>query len=229
MSSLEAGRRIRVVVVDDHRVFAEALTLALDREPDLEVVGEPVLSGMDAAKESVDRGADVVLMDINLPGKDGIEATREIKSLLPQCKVVVLTVEPAEERLADAAEAGASGYLTKAHAVNEVAEAVRRAAAGEILIPGDMLARVLSRLARERSEQVEANKMASLLTPRETEILGLLAEGLSNRAIARRLVVSPRTVDTHVHNLLTKFEVHSKLEAVVMGLKWGLTKVERGA
>lgn len=227
--SADPSAKVRVLIVDDHRVFAEALSLALGREADLEVLGEPVLSGVDAAKEAVDREADVVLMDVNLPGKDGIDATREVKALRPECKVVMLTVEPAEQRLADAAEAGASGYLTKAHAVTEVADAVRRAALGEILIPGDMLARVLSRLARERSEQAEVDKMASLLTPRETEILGLLAEGLPNRAIARRLVVSPRTVDTHVHNLLTKFGVHSKLEAVVVGLRLGLTKVERGA
>jgi len=221
--------KIRVLIVDDHRVFAEALTLAMASETDIEIVGEPVLNGSDAAAIVVERNADVVLMDLNLPDKDGIEATREVRQARPETKVVILSADPPEARLAEAAEAGASGYLTKTRAVADVADSVRRAAAGEILIPGDVLARVLTRMAQERSKKAQAEHMASLLTPRELEVLALLAEGLSNRMIARRLVVSPRTADTHVHNLLTKLGAHSKLEAVVTGIKWGLVDVRRGA
>jgi DNA-binding NarL/FixJ family response regulator len=221
--------KIRVLIVDDHRVFAEALTLAMASETDIEIVGEPVLGGADAAKVVLEHGPDVVLMDLNLPDKDGIEATREVKHARPETKVVILSADPPEARLAEAAEAGASGYITKTRAVADVADSVRRAAAGEILIPGDVLARVLTRMAQERSKKAQADHMASLLTPRELEVLALLAEGLSNRMIARRLVVSPRTADTHVHNLLTKLGAHSKLEAVVTGIKWGLVDVRRGA
>lgn len=218
---------VKVMIVDDHRVFAEALALALSKESDLEVVGSPVTTGDDAADAVLEHGVDVVLMDINLPGKDGIAATRDIKKVHPETKVVVLTADQGERRLAEAAVAGASGYLTKARAVNEVVDAVRRAAAGEMLIPGDILARVLAEVAGERTKQAEADRMAQMLTPRELEVLQLLALGLSNRAIARKLVVSPRTVDTHVHNLLAKLGVHSKLEAVVNGLRWGLVTLEQ--
>jgi DNA-binding NarL/FixJ family response regulator len=221
--------KIRVLIVDDHRVFAEALTLAMATESDIEILGDPVLNGGDAASAVVERQADVVLMDLNLPDKDGIEATREVKQARPDTKVVILSADPPEPRLAEAAEAGASGYLTKTRAVADVADSVRRAHVGEILIPGDVLARVLTRMAQERSKRAQAEHMASMLTPRELEVLALLAEGLSNRMIARRLVVSPRTADTHVHNLLTKLGAHSKLEAVVTGIKWGLVDVRRGA
>lgn len=217
---------VKVLIVDDHRVFAEALALALANDGDLNVVGSPVTNGDEAADAVLTHDADVVLMDLNLPGKDGIEATRDIKKVRPETKVVVLTAEDGERRLADAAVAGASGYLTKGRAVVEVVDAVKRAAAGEMLIPGDILARILSELAGERTKQAEAERMAQAITPRELEVLQLLANGLSSRGIANKLVVSPRTIDTHVHNLLAKLGVHSKLEAVVTGLRWGLVHLE---
>jgi DNA-binding NarL/FixJ family response regulator len=219
---------VKVMIVDDHRVFAEALALALANDQDLSVVGSPVTNGDDAADAVLEHGVDVVLMDLNLPGKDGIEATRDIKKVHPETKVVVLTAEDGERRLADAAVAGASGYLTKARAVVEVVDAVKRAAAGEMLIPGDILARILTEVAGERTKKAEADRMAETITPRELEVLQLLANGLSSRGIANKLVVSPRTIDTHVHNLLAKLGVHSKLEAVVNGLRWGLVHIEPG-
>jgi DNA-binding NarL/FixJ family response regulator len=218
---------VKVMIVDDHRVFAEALALALANDADLNVVGSPVTNGDDAADAVLEHGVDVVLMDLNLPGKDGIEATRDIKKVHPETKVVVLTAEDGERRLADAAVAGASGYLTKARAVVEVVDAVKRAAAGEMLIPGDILARILGELAGERTKQAETDRTAQTITPRELEVLQLLANGLSSRGIANKLVVSPRTIDTHVHNLLAKLGVHSKLEAVVTGLRWGLVHLEQ--
>jgi two-component system response regulator DegU len=119
---------IRVLIVDDHRVFAEALTLAMASETDIQIVGEPVLTGGDAARVVVEQNADVVLMDLNLPDKDGIEATREVKQARPETKVVILSADPPEARLAEAAEAGASGYLTKTRAVADVADSARRPA-----------------------------------------------------------------------------------------------------
>jgi DNA-binding NarL/FixJ family response regulator len=218
---------VKVMIVDDHRVFAEALALALANDQDLNVVGSPLTNGDEAADAVLEHDVDVVLMDLNLPGKDGIEATRDIKKVHPETKVVILTAEDGERRLADAAVAGASGYLTKVRAVVEVADAVKRAAAGEMLIPGDILARILSELAGERTKQAETDRMAQTITPRELEVLQLLANGLSSRGIANKLVVSPRTIDTHVHNLLAKLGVHSKLEAVVTGLRWGLVRLEQ--
>ncbi|HVL89343.1 MAG TPA: response regulator transcription factor [Actinomycetota bacterium] len=206
--------RIKVLIVDDHRVFAEALTLALGKESDIQVADPPALTGEDAVHAVQEFEPDVVLMDVGLPGIDGIEATRRIREARPGTAVVILTSEAGASRLPAAAAAGACGYLDKTVALDDLGAAVRAAFAGQILLP-------------EASPAGAADAPAltapfDMLTPREQEVLELLAEGLPNRDIARRLVLSVRTVDTHVHNLLIKLGVHSKLEAVVKAMRAGV-------
>lgn len=204
---------IKVLIVDDHRVFAEALSVALDRESDIQVAGPPVLSGDQVVAAASERDVDVVLMDVRLPVVDGIEATRRLRAARPDTAVVILSADAGAARLPDAAAAGACGYLDKTAALEDIPAAVRAAYAGEILLPE--VPDVATMPAADRS-------LFDLLTPREHEVLTLLAEGLANRDIAGRLVLSVRTVDTHVHNLLIKLGVHSKLEAVVKAMRAGV-------
>lgn len=204
---------IRVLIVDDHRVFAEALAVALEREADIQVAGPPVLSGDQVVDAASQRNVDVVLMEARLPVVDGIEATHRLRAARPATAVVILTADEGAARLPDAAVAGAVGFLDKTAALDDVGAAVRAAHAGEILLPE------VPDIAPVPSEDRSVYRM---LTPREHEVLALLAEGLSNRDIAHRLVLSVRTVDTHVHNVLIKLGVHSKLEAVVKAMRAGV-------
>lgn len=211
---------LRVLIVDDHAVFADGLTALLSSEPDVAVAGIAhgvVEAGALAAKAQ----PDVVLMDYELLDGTGVEATAAVLSTCPAASVVMLTSFSDDAVLLAAIEAGCSGFVTKHRAGHEVVDAVRAAAAGEALISPALLARLLPRLRREPV------RAASTLTAREIEVLDLLAEGLSNQAIADRLSVSHNTVRNHVQNLLTKLHAHSRLEAVATAVRQGL--VERRA
>lgn len=214
------GTPIRVLIVDDQRVFAEALTLALSAESGIEVAGPPVLRGDEAAGAASERAADVVLMDLRLPGIDGIEATRRVRSARPEAAVVILTSEAGGASLPDAAAAGACGYLDKTVALGDVGAAVRAAHAGDVLLSLPA-AGAVSECATGQDRRAFAS-----LTPREDEVLRLLAEGLANRDIAQHLGLSVRTVDTHIHNVLLRLDAHSKLEAVVRAIRAGVVRVE---
>lgn len=212
---MEPPAVVRVLLVDDHQVFRQALEGLLDREPDIEIVGGAgtVRDAVAAARE---HAPDVVLMDYELPDGNGADATAQIRADRPETKVVILTAADDEAVLISAIEAGCSGYVTKQKAVEEVVSAVRAASQGEALISPSVLARLLPKLRRQ------ARRSTSDLTPRELETLGLLAEGLSNAAIAQRLVISPHTVRNHVQSVLEKLHAHSKLEAVSIAVREGL-------
>jgi RNA polymerase sigma factor (sigma-70 family) len=158
-------------------------------------------------------------------GMSGIEATRTIKEVSPSTKVVVMTAHDDERLLVDAVEAGASGFLSKDEAAQEVLSAAKSAAEGEVLIDPTTLTRLLAQVAREREEQRDALRLLNDLTEREREILQLLAEGKRNDDIAKQLYISPQTVQTHVRNILGKLRVHSKLEAVSFAVKHGAIQV----
>lgn len=211
---------IRVLIADDHLVFSEALTVVLGLEPDLEVVGQAP-DGAEAIRLAAQLQPDVVLMDLRMPNGDGLVATAAIKAQRPETKVVMLTSEEDEDALRRALDAGTSGYLTKREASAQVVQAVRAAAAGEMLIPPQMLTRLL----RQVGTAAPTPPAASRLTPRELEVLGALARGAASGAIAEHLGMSPNTVRTHVQNILTKLGVHSKLEAVTKAVRDGLVKV----
>ena len=205
----------RVLIVDDHAMFASSLSLALAMEPDLEVVG--VSTTLAAARRALATlSPDVVLLDHRLPDGRGVEAIGELRQINPDAQLVVLTASLEESLAVAATEAGAAGFLVKTSTVEELVAAVRAAAAGEMLISPSVLGRLLERLRGGGRPQP-----ASPLTEREQEILGLIAEGLSNQAIADRLVLSVNTVRNHVANVLAKLDAHSKLEALSIALREG--------
>jgi DNA-binding NarL/FixJ family response regulator len=155
----------------------------------------------------------------------GIDATRRIKEVSPSTKVVVMTAHDEDRLMVEAVEAGASGFLSKDEAADEVLSAVKAAADGEVLIDPDTLTRLLAQVAQEREEERDARKLLGDLTEREREILGLLAQGVRNEDIAKQLYISPQTVQTHVRNILGKLRVHSKLEAVAFAVRNGAIQV----
>jgi DNA-binding NarL/FixJ family response regulator len=206
---------IRVLIVDDHEVLASSLAKTLDTEPDLLSVG--VAGSLKQAAELIRTTApDVLLLDHRLPDGDGVAAIGRLRELRPSMAVIVLTASPSEHLMVAAVEAGVSGFLSKTRSLAEVTSAVRAAAVGEAVISPEMLARLLPRLGGT------GRVGAATLTEREREILGLIAQGLSNAAIADRLVVSVNTVRNHVANLLAKLGARSKLEALSIAIREGL-------
>ena len=217
--------RIDVLVVDDHRTFAEALRIALEQEKDLSVVGVAT-SGAESVSLAEDHAPDVVLMDIEMPGMDGIEAIRKIKERAQEARVVVVSAHQGELVMARAVEAGASGFLSKETALTDIVQSVRLAYQGEPLMQPDVVRRVLRHLRHRRAQAATEQQRADRLTPRETEILQLMASGLSTDDIATELSVSPYTLRTHVQNILTKLGVHSKLEALAFAIRHGKVVAE---
>lgn len=215
-----------MLICDDHKILTDALATVVERDEGLHMPAPPVHSPEDAIELSREHQPDVVLMDIVFKGAvNGIEATRRIKEISPATKVVVMTAHEDDRMLAEAVEAGASGFLGKSGAVDEVLSAVKAAADGEVLIDPQMMTRLLRKLAKERKAQRQAEQMLGQLTDREQNILELLAEGFRNDDIAVKLEIKPVTVQTHVRNILSKLGVHSKLEAVAYAVKHGAISV----
>ena len=212
--------RIATLVVDDHRTFGEAMRIALDQEKDVQVVGVAT-SGIEGVALAEEHRPHVVLMDIEMPGMDGIEAIRRIKENAPEARVVVVSAHQGELVLARAVEAGASGYLSKETALSEIVGSVRLAFQGEPLMPPDEVRRVLRHLRHRRTQEASEQQRVDRLTPRETEILQLMAQGMPTDDIAEHLSVSPYTLRTHVQNILKKLGVHSKLEALAFAIRHG--------
>jgi NarL family two-component system response regulator LiaR len=221
-----ANEEIGLLICDDHKILTDALAMVVERSDGMRLVAPPVHSPEEGIALAEEHRPDVVLMDIVFKGSmNGIEATRKIKELSPATKVVIMTAHDDERLLVDAVEAGASGFLGKDEAADEVLGAARAAAEGEVLIDPTTLTRLLHQVAREREEQRDARILLDQLTEREKEILHLLAQGERNDEIAGKLFISPQTVQTHVRNLLGKLRVHSKLEAVAFAVKHGAITV----
>ncbi len=208
-------RPIRVLIVDDHEILTSSLALVLDSQPGVTTVG--VAGTLARAKAMMATTApDVVLLDHRLPDGDGVAAIKDLRAIRPSAGIVILTASAADHVLVAAIEAGAAGFVSKTRGLSEVTAAVRAAASGESVISPEMLARLLPRLQRGGS----ANR--SELTEREREVLSLLADGLSNAAIADKLTVSVHTVRNHISNLSAKLGAHSKLEALSIAVRDGL-------
>lgn len=212
---------IRLLLVDDHAVVRSGLKMLLENERDVEIIGEAA-SASEAIEATMRMKPDVVLMDIGLPDLSGIDATRQIKKSTSQVAIVALTIHEDEEYFFKMLEAGASGYVPKRAAPEELLTAIRAAASGQVyLYPS--LAKLLVRDfldgGRAGTEQTPSD-----LTDREHEVLTYLAEGASNEEIAASLVISPKTVARHRENIMRKLNLHSRAELVRYAIKKGIIK-----
>jgi DNA-binding NarL/FixJ family response regulator len=217
--------RITVLIADDHRAFGEALAVALGKEEDLEVL-EVTADGATAAEAAESQLPDVALIDLQMPGIDGLETSRRIRSTSTETAVIILTGSEDELAIGRAIQAGAQGYLRKTVGISELADAVRRAHRGEPLNPQDEIEFALRRLGRLRARDDDVAQRFDRLTPRELQILQLLADGRAPEAIATELGVSRNTLRTHIQNVLMKLGVHSKLDAIVAAIRHGRVRTE---
>jgi DNA-binding NarL/FixJ family response regulator len=208
----------RVLVVDDHRTFAELLSRALDAEPDLRCVG--YAQNAAEARELVELlKPDVVLMDLEMPDQDGISATSDLVRKHPDLKVLILTAHAGEREMARAGAAGASGFLAKDGSLTDVLEALRNARRGSLILPPSVLAGFANRVSNWEPSADPG------LTPRELEVLQLLGQGRDPRTISKELGVSLHTCRGYVKSILAKLDAHSQLEAVVVATRYGLISV----
>ncbi|HEY7280876.1 MAG TPA: response regulator transcription factor [Actinomycetota bacterium] len=212
------AERLRVLIVDDHALFRRGLQMVLDAEPDIEVVGEAG-DGHQALERAQELMPDVVLMDVRMPRRSGIEATREIRDALPHVRIIMLTVSDEEADLYEAIKAGAAGYLLKEVSTDEVPEAIRSVVAGQSRISPSMASKLLNEFAAWSRRAETPGIAAPTLTERELEVLRLVAQGMANKDIARELFISENTVKNHVRNILDKLRLHSRMEAVVYAVR----------
>jgi DNA-binding NarL/FixJ family response regulator len=216
-ADVTGGEPTRVLVVDDQQLFRRGLVMLLGVEPGIEVVGEAG-DGIAATELAATAVPDVILMDVRMPKRSGIEACVAIKEAAPTARIIMLTVSDEEADLYDAVKNGASGYLLKDSSIDEVAQAIRVVADGQSLISPSMAIKLLDefkQMSRSDRQQVPTPK----LTDRELEVLKLVAQGLNNREIAKRLFISENTVKNHVRNILEKLQLHSRMEAVMYAVR----------
>ncbi len=212
--------KIRVMLVDDHAVVRVGLRMLLEGEEDIEICGE-AQSASQAVIQAVKTKPDVILMDIGLPDMSGIEATREIKRVCPESAIVALTIHEDEQYFFKMLDAGASGYVPKRAAPEELLTAIRAAHAGEVyLYPS--LAKLLVQDYFAQQGGAKGEEGESDLTVREREVLALLAEGANNTEIGERLNISPKTVARHRENIMSKLNLHSRTELVKYAIRKGI-------
>ncbi|WFB06028.1 response regulator transcription factor [Streptomyces sp. LX-29] len=216
---------IRVLIADDQMMVRQGFTVLLNAEPDIEVVGQAV-DGLDAIAQVAELAPDVVLMDIRMPRLGGIEATQHITSPADAAvKVLVLTTFDLDEYVYEALRAGASGFLLKDASAAELAQAVRVVAAGEALLAPTVTKRLIAEFSRvTAAPRAPLKQRVGDLTDRETEVLSLIAQGLSNAEIATRLVVAEQTVKTHVSRILVKLGLRDRTQAAVFAYETGLVR-----
>lgn len=215
-ASESSPRPIRVLIADDHGVVREGLRAYLELEPDITVVGE-ARDGAEAVRQCLELNPDVVLMDLVMPQVDGVEATGQIKQHRPSTHVIILTSFLDDERVVPAIRAGATSYLLKDVAATDLARAIRGARAGQAQLHPEVARRLMQQVTAPRKADAAAQ-----LTDREREVLLLLAEGRSNKEIARTLVVSERTVKGHVSNILGKLGLQDRTQAALYAVRHGL-------
>jgi DNA-binding NarL/FixJ family response regulator len=216
-----ARDRVKLIIVDDHPVFRDGLRQCLAAQAQFQVLAA-VGDGAELWRAIRAYGRpQVVLMDVEMPGDSGIELTQALREKLPEVRVIMLTAHSDAERVFAALKAGAVGYLLKNVSPNEIRATVERAAAGEPILSADIAGQVLREFERERSEARDREQLAEL-TPREEEILKLLATGESNREIGKRLFISEQTVKNHVASIFRKLHVNDRTKAALLAVKLGL-------
>ena len=219
MSPRADGDRLRVLLVDDHDLFRTGLRNLLE-EQGVQVVGEAA-SGADALRIVREIAPDVVVMDLNMPGMSGVEATREIAASAPLTRVVVLTISDMDDDVMDAIVAGACGYLVKDSSIEELMRGINAAAIGESLISPPIASKVLQRMRAVTLDQ-GAETIRAELSDRELDVLRLIANGKDNSEIAEALHISPKTVKNHISNILMKLQIENRIQAAVYAVRSGI-------
>jgi DNA-binding NarL/FixJ family response regulator len=216
---------IRVLVVDDHALFRRGLQMVLEQEPDIEVV-EEASDGAEAIAKAAEALPDIVLMDVRMPRRGGIDACTAIHETVPSAKIIMLTISDEEADLYDAIKAGAMGYLLKEISIEEVAAAIRAVHGGQSLISPSMASKLLTEFASMIKKTDDRQQVPTpRLTDREMEVLKLVAKGMNNRDIAKQLFISENTVKNHIRNILEKLQLHSRMEAVVYAVREKLLEI----
>lgn len=212
---------IKILVVDDHAIFRQGLISVLQQYEEFEVVGQ-ASSGVEAVDKASELQPDVVIMDISMPGGNGVEATSAIQQNLPDVRVLILTVSNEENDLFTAIKAGAKGYLLKNVSLQELIDSIRLVASGEAIVAPSMAVRLLDEFRQAEIERTE--KILSELSLREKEVLQLIADGKSNKEIAAKLYISETTVKAHLRSILEKLHVRNRAQAAAMAMAKGLLK-----
>jgi DNA-binding NarL/FixJ family response regulator len=212
---------LRILLVDDHVLFRKGLTALLSGRPDIQVVGE-ARDGLEAIEAAREFLPDVILMDVNMPRCDGLEATRRIKREMPHVKIVILTVSDDDQHLFDAIKSGAQGYLLKDLEPYQLYDLLESISRGDAPLSGAVAAKILKEFSRPSGVSAQEPEVMDELTPRETNILLLVAEGKSNKDIASELVISENTVKIHIRNILEKLHLQNRIQAAVYAVSQGL-------
>jgi two-component system NarL family response regulator len=216
--SRDGREPVRVLVVDDQELFRRGLVMIISKEPDIEVVGEAA-DGITAAEVAGATVPDVVLLDVKMPKRTGIEACAGIKDAAPSAQIIMLTLSEDQSDLYAAIRSGASGYLLKNVSTDEVAQAIRVVADGHSLISPAMASKLLAEFKNMSTLDAKSQVGTPRLTDRELQVLRLVARGSSNREIAKELFISDNTVKNHVRNILEKLQLHSRMEAVMYAVR----------
>jgi len=213
------GGKMRVLVVDDHMLYRRGLEMVLATEDDVEIVGE-ASDGVDAIAKAEQLQPDLVLLDVRMPRRSGVQACSEIKRVAPGCRIIMLTASHEHSDLFEAVRAGATGYLLKDVPAEEIADGLRAVMGGQSLISPSMAGALLTEFASLSRRPPERSEVpAPRLTPREIEVLRLVATGMFNKDIAAQLFISDNTVKNHVRNILEKLQLHSRMEAVMYAVR----------
>ena len=216
--------KMRILLAEDHKVVREGTRRLLESQPDFEVVGE-ASDGIEAVELAKKFKPEIIIMDVSMPRLNGIEATRQIKAIYPNIAILPLTGYDDDEYVFALLEAGAAGYLLKDSSGEELIEAIRQVMTGEPVLHPKIMKKVLNRL-RSPVEEQATQAAGEILSDRETEVLRLAAQGMSNMEIADSLTLSVRTVQTHLRSIFNKLGVGSRSEAIVFGLKKGWLTLE---
>lgn len=212
---------LRILLVDDHVLFRKGVAALLAARPEIQVVGE-ASDGLEAIAVAREQLPDVILMDIAMPGCDGLEATRRIKREMPHIRIVILTVSDDDLHLFEAIKGGAQGYLLKDLEPYQLYDLLESVSRGETPLSGTIATKILKEFTRPTQPFAQAEEIIEKLTAREEKILQLVAEGLTNKEIATALVISENTVKIHLHNILEKLHLQNRIQAAVYAVRQGL-------